>query len=243
MGLRALSCQRRRTGGRWSDVRGHRGVWPGPVAGRIGGRPPQANVLTPTGPARLHPERRWEAKAAGHPLHRGSCSADGDSAGLGADLRGRSGAGAVRLSTRAERPRRREASRTAGPKRTYRGGRRRPFRIFRCDPPCRASEVAVPADQRSLRPEADQDVAGGTGGRGRRAGPSPSDDPEQGRGAGKPSGLSEHAPNNVAKASLIPDSVISRARLRPTYGQGWKPQLDPRSRQADGRGLGEEELT
>jgi len=52
-----------------------------------------------------------------------------------------------------------------------------------------------------------------------------------------------HAPNNVAKPSLIPDSVVSRARLRPKYGQGWQPRLDPRPRQADGRGLGEEEPT
>src|SRR5271157_4587906 len=52
-----------------------------------------------------------------------------------------------------------------------------------------------------------------------------------------------HAPNNVAKLSLIPDSVISRTRLRPKYGQGWLPRLDPRPRQADGRGLGEEEST
>ena len=52
-----------------------------------------------------------------------------------------------------------------------------------------------------------------------------------------------HAPNNIAKPSLIPDSVISRTRLRPKYGQGWQPRLDPRPRQADGRGLGEEEST
>ena len=48
----------------------------------------------------------------------------------------------------------------------------------------------------------------------------------------------EHAPNNVAKSSLIPDSVISRTRLRPKYGQGWQPRLDPRPRQADSRDLG-----
>ena len=54
---------------------------------------------------------------------------------------------------------------------------------------------------------------------------------------------SRHAPNNIAKPSLIPDSVISRTRLRPKYGQGWQPRLDPRPRQADGRGLGEEEST
>jgi hypothetical protein len=53
----------------------------------------------------------------------------------------------------------------------------------------------------------------------------------------------DHAPNNVAKPSLIPDSVISRTRLRPKYGQGWQPGIDPRPRQADGRGLGEEEST
>jgi hypothetical protein len=53
----------------------------------------------------------------------------------------------------------------------------------------------------------------------------------------------DHAPNNVAKTSLIPDSVVSRARLRPKYGQGWQPRLDPDPRQAGGRALGEEEST
>ena len=52
-----------------------------------------------------------------------------------------------------------------------------------------------------------------------------------------------HAPNDVAKSSLIPDSVISRTRLRPTYGQGWQPRLDPLPRQAEGRDLGEKEST
>ena len=52
-----------------------------------------------------------------------------------------------------------------------------------------------------------------------------------------------HAPNNVAKSSLIPDSVISRSRLRPKYGHGWQPRLDPDPRQAGGRALGEEEST
>jgi hypothetical protein len=61
--------------------------------------------------------------------------------------------------------------------------------------------------------------------------------------SGTPQGGHRHAPNNVAKPSLIPDSVISRTRLRPKYGQGWQPRLDPHPRQADGRGLGEEEST
>ncbi len=52
---------------------------------------------------------------------------------------------------------------------------------------------------------------------------------------------SDDAPNNVAKPSLIPDSVISRTRLRPKYGHGGKPRLDLRPRQADSRALGEEE--
>ena len=53
----------------------------------------------------------------------------------------------------------------------------------------------------------------------------------------------EHAPNNVAKSSLIPDSIVSRTQLRPKYGHGWQPGLDPRPRAADGRGPGEEEST
>src|SRR3954454_1450985 len=140
-----------------------------------------------------NPEGGWEEGVVcwGRSLRRGPRGADGDGAGPGADLRGRPGAGAVRVPPGTERPRRREAGRTAGPERAYRGGRRRLVRLLRRDPACRAPEVAVPADQRSLPPEADQDVAGGTGGRGRRAGPPPSDDPEQGRGAGKPSRLSD----------------------------------------------------
>ena len=58
-----------------------------------------------------------------------------------------------------------------------------------------------------------------------------------------PPGRGHHAPNNVAKSSLIPDSVISRSRLRPKYGHGWQPRLDPDPRQAGGRALGEEEST
>src|SRR3954451_10683878 len=45
-------------------------------------------------------------------------------------------------------------------------------------------------------------------------------------------GRAYHAPNNVAKSSLIPDSVISRAQLRPTYGHGWQPRIDPLPKKA-----------
>jgi retron-type reverse transcriptase len=58
---------------------------------------------------------------------------------------------------------------------------------------------------------------------------------------GSPQGGVITLPYNVAKSSLIPDSVISRTRLRPKYGQGWQPRLDPLPRQAEGRDLGEKE--
>ena len=45
---------------------------------------------------------------------------------------------------------------------------------------------------------------------------------------------SGHATNNVAKSSLIPDSIISRSRLRATYGHGWQPRLDPLSKAGRG---------
>src|SRR5271157_1203837 len=51
----------------------------------------------------------------------------------------------------------------------------------------------------------------------------------------------DHAPNNVAKSSLIPDSIITRAQLRPKYGQGWQPRLGSQPRQGDIRDLGKEE--
>ena len=72
------------------------------------------------------PKPDGKQRPLGHSLHRGPRGADGDGAGLGADLRGRPGAGAIRVSPGTERPRRRKAGRTAGPERAYRGGRRRP---------------------------------------------------------------------------------------------------------------------
>src|SRR5262249_33586746 len=64
-GLRALPRQRRRTRDRPPDVRGHRGVWPGPLAGRTGGGIEGEIVPTSTGSARVQPQRGWQAKAAG----------------------------------------------------------------------------------------------------------------------------------------------------------------------------------
>ena len=154
------------------------------VAGRTGGRTPKRNVSTPTGPAGVHPQRGWQAKAAGHSLHQRSCGADGCDAGLGADLRGRPGAGTTRLSPGTQRPGRRSPSRAAAQVGAHRGGGRGPIWIFRQHPPCRVDEVGVPADQRRPRAATDQDVAGSTGGRDRREREPPSDDPEQGPGDG-----------------------------------------------------------
>src|SRR5437016_4284328 len=93
------------------------------------------------------------------------------------------------------------------------------------------------ADCRRLGLEADPHVAGKPRRRARRPRSEESDTIQ----AGDTAGWGHHAPNNVAKSSLIPDSVISRTRLRPRYGQGWQPQLATRPRQADGRSPGEEE--
>src|SRR5215472_5289752 len=95
-----------------------------------------------------------------------------------------------------------------------------------------APEVPRAPDRRPEDPPPDPAMAQGGRVRGRPV------DEDRGRDAARCGG---HSPNNVAKTSLIPDSVISRTRLRPTYGHGWQPRLDPRPRQADGRALGEVE--
>jgi hypothetical protein len=51
----------------------------------------------------------------------------------------------------------------------------------------------------------------------------------------------DDAPNNVAKFSLILDSIIARASLRPKYGQGWQPRLGSSQRQGGIRDLDKEE--
>src|SRR5271157_315335 len=128
------------------------------------------------------PKRGWQAKAAGHPLHQGPCGTNGYDVSLGADLRGRLGAGTTRLSPGTQRLGRRSPSRAAAQVGAYRGGGRGPIWIFRQHPPCRVNEVGVPADQRRPRSATDQDVAGSTGGRDGREREPPSNDPEQGPG-------------------------------------------------------------
>ena len=113
-----------------ADLQGHR-EWSVPVVGRTGGRTPKWNVLRPTGQTRVHTQRGWQAKAAGHSLHQRSCGSNGGHAGLGADLRGRLGAGATRLSPGAQRPGCRSPRRAAGQVGAHRGGRRGLIWIFR----------------------------------------------------------------------------------------------------------------
>src|SRR5262249_41955485 len=66
--LRALPGQRRRTGGRRPDVRGHRGVWSAEVAGSTDGGTPaegESNANGPAGrdtPTRPHDRGGWHTR-------------------------------------------------------------------------------------------------------------------------------------------------------------------------------------
>src|SRR6185437_7290927 len=82
-------------------------------------------------------------------------------------------------------------SRTTAQVGAYRGGRRRPVRVFRQYTSSRVDEIGIPPDQRRSHAAAAGDVAGSAGGRNRRDGESPSDDPEQGRGGGQPARVSD----------------------------------------------------
>ena len=75
-------------------------------------------------------------------------------------------------------------------------------------------------DQRSAPAGADQDVAGSAGGRGRRAGAAPPNDPQQGRGPGHPAGLSSFA--------AVGECLY--ASVRPAVGRRWgtRRRLDAR---------------
>lgn len=63
--LATLPDQRRRTGCRWSIVRGHRSVRRSEVAGGIGGSTQDQDVPAAAGASRVHPEIRRQAAAAG----------------------------------------------------------------------------------------------------------------------------------------------------------------------------------
>src|SRR4029077_8023206 len=76
---------------------------PAAVVRRTGGRTAATNVSSAGRAAGMDPEARWVAKAPRHPHGQRPGRADGCFGGLGAHLRGRLAAGAVRLSTGARR--------------------------------------------------------------------------------------------------------------------------------------------
>ena len=131
-------------------------------------------------------------------------------AGLGADLRGRPAAGAIRLPGRTAAPwtRCRQVHRLLNTGHTEvvdadLSG------LLRQHPARRADEVGGPSRERQAPAASDQDVAGGTGGRDRRAGAAASDDPQQGRGTG-------HARKGLRSRRLLANLYMRRFVL------GWK---------------------
>jgi hypothetical protein len=102
-GLRAVPQERRRGGRRWAEVRGHRGIRGAEVAGRTGARAQRQEVSSARRAASLHSKAGRQTTPVGDTNGERPRSADGGSAGLGADLRGRSAAGAIRLSSQPQR--------------------------------------------------------------------------------------------------------------------------------------------
>src|SRR6516165_8805593 len=125
-----------------------------------------------------------QAAAVGYSDGQGPGRTDSCPGGLGADLRGRPAAGAVRLPSRAQRPGGGPAGPGPGDRGAWRGDRRGPERVFRQHPPRRVDEVGGATDQRPAPAASGQDVAGSTGRGDGRAGAAPSDHPQRGRGPG-----------------------------------------------------------
>ena len=95
-----LESQRRSSGSGRTDVRGHRGVWRERWLDELAQELKKPNVSTASGAAGVYTQAGREAAAAGNSHDPRPSRADGGGAGLGADLRGRSAAGAIRLSAR-----------------------------------------------------------------------------------------------------------------------------------------------
>src|SRR4051812_27987070 len=118
------------------------------MARRTDDRTERTNVSTDPRAPRVHPETGWQATPAGHRFDPGPRGADGGGAGLGADLRDRPSTGATRLPAKPQRPGRREASPWVCEHGAYGGGGRRPLRLLRQYPACRAHEIAGTTHQR-----------------------------------------------------------------------------------------------
>ena len=185
-GLRALPEERRRRRHRRAEVRRHRGVRCAEVAGRTGARAQRQELSSAGRAAGLHSEAGRQAATVGDTDDQRSRGADGGGAGLGADLRGRSAAGAIRVSSQPQRTGSGGQSAQSAEHGTYGGGGRRLERLLRQHSARRVDEVGGPSGERQAPAASDQDVAGGTGGRDRRSRQAPSNDPQQGRGTGHP---------------------------------------------------------
>src|SRR5579859_264284 len=84
--LRALPCQRRRSGGRWSDVRRHRGVRSGTMARGTGPRTEGEDVSADGGAAGVDSQRGRQDASAWDSLTPRPRGADGGGPRPGADL-------------------------------------------------------------------------------------------------------------------------------------------------------------
>ena len=163
--------QRRRTGGGRPDVRGHRGVRAGPVAGRTGERTERQDVPSPTrcggcsSRSRMASNGRWGSRRSGTAWCRWRRCWSWSRSSRPTWSRSNTPTGPNRSALDAVQAGPRAAQRGA-----YGGGRRRLERVLRQHPARRTDEVGRPPDQRSAPAGADQDVAGGAGRGDRRAG-------------------------------------------------------------------------
>src|SRR6266699_6450480 len=89
------------TGGGWTGLRGHRGVWGATVAWRTGACAQAGNLSTGPYQKSVYTEGQRQTQAAGHLDLAGSSLHDSSDAGAGADYRSRSSTRAVRIPSRA----------------------------------------------------------------------------------------------------------------------------------------------
>src|SRR5215213_8138806 len=162
-----VPLQQGRTGRGRTGLRGYRGVRRDALARGTGACAQAGDVPSGPYPTRVHPEGQRQAQATGYLDRAGSGLHDGSDAGAGADLRGGSSTGAVRLPPRAQCPA--GGGRGGGAAVPWSPGRGgcRSRGLLRKHSAYRAHEVGGAPDRRSARAASDQDVAGLPRGRNR----------------------------------------------------------------------------